>query len=480
MRRRLLLGFIALALVILVGLEVPLGIAEAHRDRSLALAGLRREAATVAGLAGEGFEHRGLAGVRALALHEAATSRTALALMVPGGRALVETGPGIHPLAARLSAGSSQLAASGGMSGEQTGGGVDRLYAAVPVVEPDGPGSPGRGTSSPAARRRPPVLVVTRPDRHLDAQIRHGWVFLTTLGVALLAVAGLGGALLSRTLTRPLRRVEDTVAALGAGDLESRAPIGGAPEVVNLGRQVNDMAARLEELVGMQRAFVADASHQLRSPLTALQLRLETLALDQPGDGDVEGARAEAQRLSHLVDGLLALARAEGARAERAMVDLCEVVAERLGAWAPLAEEGGVTLLAEAAGDVPAWAVPGHLDQILDNLVDNALEAAPPGTTVTLQVVPDPQTPQVHVLDEGPGMTDEARARAFDRFWRHPDQRHGSGLGLAIVSQLTQASGGRVALRPRPGGGLAAVLALEAAPRPHQGPGQLSQPAPPG
>ena len=241
------------------------------------------------------------------------------------------------------------------------------------------------------------------------------------------------------------------------------------------------MADRLDELVTSQRRFVADASHQLRTPLTALRLRLENLDADDPSAVATtrDAALLETSRLTRLVDGLLALARAEGRRPERQDVDLAAVVAQRFEAWAPLAAEHDIDLQLDCAGPVSAMVVPGHLDQILDNLIDNALDATPPGHGVQLRTAATSSIIEIHVVDEGRGMTADDRRRAFDPFWQGP-QRHangGTGLGLAIADQLVRANGGTIVLEPSGSGGIDATLRFPR-PAPHPNPGP--KPKPPG
>jgi two-component system, OmpR family, sensor kinase len=227
------------------------------------------------------------------------------------------------------------------------------------------------------------------------------------------------------------------------------------------------MADRVHQLVDAQRRFVADASHQLRTPLTALRLRLENLAAspDPPDVTQLEAAEAETQRLARLVDGLLVLSRAQDQRGSREPVDVIAVAEDRRDAWAPLAEEGGISPIVEPpAGPANALAVPGHLEQILDNLLSNAVEASPAGTEVAIVVegptaAGDPVV-VVHVRDQGPGMTPNEREHAFDRFWQGQDRVGGSGLGLAIVQQLAESSGGNVELAEGDGGGLDAAVTL--------------------
>ncbi len=290
----------------------------------------------------------------------------------------------------------------------------------------------------------------------------------------MLAVATTLGALLSRSLTRPLEAIEAAVAAVGAGRLSERAPIGRGPaELTALGETVNDMADRLEELVHTQRAFLADASHQLRTPLTALRLRLESLedTLDPEQQADLTPALAEADRLTRIVDGLLTLARAEGGvRPTREAVDIAIALRERANAWSALAEERQVSLRCESPAAVTthaptlrALACPGHLEQVLDNLLANALDATPAAGSVSLQAVRVGDAIEVHVIDDGPGMSSADRTRAFDRFWRREGAPHGgTGLGLAIVAQLARMSGGTARLDASPSGGIDAVVRLDA------------------
>jgi signal transduction histidine kinase len=270
----------------------------------------------------------------------------------------------------------------------------------------------------------------------------------------------------------PLERLDEQAARLGRGDLQARAATtSGPPEIVALAATFNQMADQLDELVTSQRRFVADASHQLRTPLTALRLRLETL---DPDDAAAVGATRDAaleetSRLTRLVDGLLALARSERRREERHTVDVGAVVVERREAWAPLATENGIDLRVDATGNgraVTALVVPGHLEQILDNLIDNAVDVTPDGGVVHLTYVTAGPVAEIHVVDDGPGMSAEERARAFDPFWQGSN-RHANGsagLGLAIVDQLARGSGGTVALDASATGGIDAVVRVPLAP----------------
>lgn len=226
----------------------------------------------------------------------------------------------------------------------------------------------------------------------------------------------------------------------------------------------NEMADRLDELVTSQRRFAADASHQLRTPLTALRLRLENLDGTDPQQVAAarDAALKETTRLTRLVDGLLSLAKAEGHRPERQPVDVRGVLSKRQQAWAPLGAEYGIdiVMLDGDHGRYLASLVPGHLEQILDNLIDNALDASSRSDTVSLQVISNGPNIDVHVTDQGRGMTDEQRQRAFQPFWQDAAVTSGgsAGLGLAIAEQLARASNGSITLDRSDAGGIDAIV----------------------
>lgn len=169
------------------------------------------------------------------------------------------------------------------------------------------------------------------------------------------------------------------------------------------------------------------------------------------------------------MNGLLVLARAEAKVSATEALPLRELVEDRLAVWRPAAEERGVTIAREGEpGDRSlVLASPGHLDQVLDNVLSNALEVSPDGSTITVRVLARSDEVVLSVLDQGPGMSDAEKSRAFDRFWRGQGLtgRSGSGLGLAIVKQLVTDDGGTVALKDAPGGGLCVAISLRASPR---------------
>jgi signal transduction histidine kinase len=290
--------------------------------------------------------------------------------------------------------------------------------------------------------------------------------FFTLLAAGALAIPFALG--IARPITRLTRRTEK----LADGDFSVRADdSSGPPELRELSRSFNVMAGRLGLMVENQKQFAGSVSHQLRTPLTALRLRLEQAQMAL-GDGSpdaahaIEASRAETDRLQEMVEQLLALARIEGGTAATVTVDAALIAHSRIEMWDSLASERNVSLTITAPGQALCAGIDGALEQIIDNYIDNALGVAPDDSTIALVVSRDASHVSVDVIDEGPGLSEEQRSRAFERFWRgqHTENSPGTGLGLAIVRQLAVASGGTTELLPRSDGriGLVARVTLTA------------------
>lgn len=315
------------------------------------------------------------------------------------------------------------------------------------------------------------AVRISYPIGEIDEEVWEIWALRALLAVGILAVAALLGAVAVRRLTRPLRELHVMAGRLGDGDLTARAPVTGPPEMQMLARTLNSGAERVESLIAAQQVFVADASHQLRTPLTALRLSLDNIG-DGVDDGllreDVEQATSEVVRMSRLVDGLLVLARADATSGGTESVCLPEVVEQRLAVWRPEAARHGIRFASTGASDgVPMVnAGPGHLEQVLDNILSNALAVSPGGATIGVDVKSSRDEVVLEVCDEGPRMSAEEKVRAFDRFWRGRGLtgRSGSGLGLAIIKQLVTDDGGSVVLDDAPTGGLCVRVSWRPAP----------------
>jgi len=470
MRRRLLLSYLALTLLVLIVLEVPLAIAYRDRARDQLTTGLQRDAFVLAAFGEDAIQGNGQMDLQQLATSYQDRTGGRVVIVDASGTAVADSDPidsQTHSFGDRpeFQAALDNQVATGTRYSESLD--TELLYVAVPITS----GGDVYG-----------AIRISFSTAQVEARIRRYWFALLGIGVISLVAAGLLAEVVFRWVTRPLLAVRDAAGRFGSGDLAARAPIAtGPPEVRELADSFNTMAGRLDELVQAQQAFVADASHQLRTPLTALRLRLENLEQEISGEEaseDLDAARTETRRLSRLVDGLLTLARADRRtdNAERTAVALDQVLAERIESWQPVAEEFGLSLVS----DLPrlrALATPDRLAQVVDNLLANAIDASRLGDRLTVAARPsaDRRWVEVHVVDEGPGMPADQRRRAFDRFWRgdptaatpeapaatdEGSRLGGTGLGLAIVRQLVLADGGEVELEEAPGGGIDAVVRL--------------------
>lgn len=452
MVRRLLATYLTITALTLAAVVVPLGLTFADRERDRLMFDIERDAQAVASLVEDALEAGTAPSIENVLADYAKT----------GGRIVVVDTSGVSIADSDRPAGdrrdfSTRPEIAAALDGQRTSGtrpsetlGTGLVLAAVPVAS--------GGVVHGAVR-------VTFPTSALDARVSSMWVRLGALSGVVLLVVALVGMILARSVTRPVRRLQGASRRLAGGDLDARVDASeGAPELRTLAETFNLTADRLAHLVESQRRFVADASHQLRTPLTALRLRLETLepAVAPEARPKLEAALAETSRLARLVQSLLVLARSDAATLDLGVVDLEAVAAERAESWRAVAADRGVDVAVESPGPTAVRAAAGALEQILDNLLSNALDVAPRGTAVTVRVAPGGPWVELHVVDHGPGMAPDVRAHAFERFWRPPGATgQGFGLGLAIVDQLARVCGGEARLAPGPGGrGLDAVVRL--------------------
>jgi signal transduction histidine kinase len=447
--RRLVLSYVLLAAFVLLVVELPLGLTYAARAQDRLLADIERDARVLGGLVEERVEAGDDAAVATIA--EQYTNRSTGRVVVTDaeGLSVVDTErPGDAP---RDFSTRPEIATA--LAGSQATGtrrsdtlGEELAVVAVPIS------SDGQLNG---------VVRVSFPTEQVREQVLDNWLRLGLLSILVLAGAASLGWLIARWAVGPIDELESGARRLADGDLSARAEVShGPPELQHLASTFDDMAARLEVLVGSQRAFVADASHQLRTPLTALRLRIESLedtALSDDAEpelarSDLDAIDAELERLGRMVEGLLALARSETTTGTET-IDAATVTAAAVERWQPLAAEHDVQVRLDAPSSAPARAVPGGLDQILDNLLDNALGVAPTGTSVEVRVEESDGEVVLVVRDRGRGMAAEERSRATDRFWRAPNATQGgTGLGLAIASELAAASGGSLHLSDPPDG----------------------------
>jgi signal transduction histidine kinase len=439
---RILAALLALTGGLLLGALLPLGFAMANQHEQDYRSGTLTIAHTLAAAAEERIADKEKSTVlpRTLAAlrREDAGGRTMTVAVVDDEGDVVEgenTGLYTPARVAPALAGRTTIAHDG-----------DRLLAVVPV----------NGHTEKVAG----AVLLSRPLTPLHERVMRLWARLAMVAVLAVAAAIALAVALARWAGRPLRGLETAAEALGAGELGARADPPKQPaEIRRLGERFNVMAARLESLIYDHRTMLADVSHQLRTPLAALRLRMELLAAEATADAaEFDAALDEVARLARLVDGLLAVARAENVTEPPEQVAVTRLLADRAEAWQPVAADRNVDLALKTNGQVTALTVPGHLEQVIDNLVDNALTATSPGGHVRLTAHRSGHRTRVAVTDDGPGMSAEAMTQAFRRF--RTGGTTGTGLGLAIVHRLVTADGGSVQLSDTPGGGLTVTLDL--------------------
>ena len=473
MSRRILLMLLAFTAIVLVGAVVPLTLNATSHDRTSfiqAAAGMVRTDAAAAQARLDQIAEPGHTQDSALGIAEATDAVLTVAVearedgdgllvLTNTSRVVAHTGMsnGDWDQLAMQAADQAQLALGTGQLvepiTEMTG---SLVIAVMPVFSQE---------------RWVGTVVLARSTQSLDHEILALWVILGSIAAAAMLAAAVLAFGLARWVSRPLKGLDAAARRLADGDLAIRAKVrSGPPELRRLGTTFNTMAGRLEALVHGNRAVIADVSHQLRTPLAALRLRLDLLAADTAQTDpetarELAGALDELARLSRLVDGLLTVARAENVVPVPAAVNVAEVARERVVAWHPVADDRGIILVTSSAKPVLAWIGEGHLEQILDNLIANALDALSPGHLVRLTAAATATGARITVGDNGPGMSAEDRERAFLRFTT--SSPNGTGLGLAIVHRLATSNGGTARLDETPGGGLTVTLDFPGVPVPN-------------
>ncbi len=316
------------------------------------------------------------------------------------------------------------------------------------------------------------AVHVVRPLTYLHSQIQHlRWVVAWATVVALLMAGGVG-LLLARSIAGPVQEMQSVASDLAAGKLGERVPVRTRDELGDLARSLNYMAGELERIDSLRRQFVADASHELRTPVANLAVAIEALKAvigkDRDGATAVAGdLEREIERLRRLVDDLLdlELIEAGAVRLNLTRVQPADLLTRAVQPFQPRAAEAGVTI----GTDLPARLPPVKADgertiQILTNLLDNAIKHTPRGGRIIVTA----QERRGHVLlsvaDTGRGIPEAELPHIFDRFYKvdkaRTGARGGAGLGLAIAKHLVEAQGGIIMVESRPGEGARFTVAL--------------------
>jgi signal transduction histidine kinase len=306
------------------------------------------------------------------------------------------------------------------------------------------------------------AVRVSTPTAAIRDRVHDSWLRLALIGLGVIAVGLALAWVLAGTVSRRVSRLADAAARVGGGDLTAHVPEEGPRELRTLAGTFNRMTHALAANLAAQRDFVANASHQLRTPLTGLRLRLEAIR-GEGGYAAEEAAKAEEEvdRLNELVEDLLRLERASSGDSRAQPVDLSIVARGAVERWAAAAAAEEQQLELDAAGPARVLADPTDVNHVADNLIENALRYCPPGTSITVSTASRNGEVALLVSDTGPGIGPADRERIFERFYRGANGRAahaGTGLGLAIVAEIVHRWGGDVRLLDGPGTRIEAVF----------------------
>jgi signal transduction histidine kinase len=391
MRRRLVLSTALIALATVLVLGIPLAFVEANRERSDARARLEREADAVA------------AAVDDLLEQGRPIDPAALLRLVRRGHEVVIRPRGAAPvvLGARLEG--------------------DRISA-------------GSGAALPAR------VIASVSASEVNAEVARRWLLIALLSAGAVGAAVLLALVQARRLSRPLEQLARTSTLLGEGDFSARAGRSSIEEIDAVAVALDATAVRIAQLVGREREFTANAAHQLRTPLTALRLRLEEIEAQSPPQLEQETARAlhEVDRLQATVDDLLKLAR-EGRAGDAKPLDLGALVRTHATRWRPIFDRAGRRLAILGGDGATPLASRGAVGQALDVLVDNALRHG--RGTVTIAVERRDGRTVLSVADEGPGVAPGSERMIFQR---GGSAAGGTGVGLHLARSLVEAENARL------------------------------------
>lgn len=355
--------------------------------------------------------------------------------------------------------------------------GEERLFVAAAVTEED--------------RTVIGFVQLSVPMAPIYAQIRQIWLSLFAAGSVVVLVTALVSLLLAYQIAHLVKTLTAAIEEIAAGRLEQQVTPAGPDEIQRLGRAFNRMAERVREMMARQQAFVANAAHELRSPLTSLRLRLEMLQTHAQGDGELtqhylRQMEREVDHLRRLVDHLLALSTLdEGESLPRTSLDLAPLLYALADEMGPLARQAGLDLHVDVPSHLPA--VMANAEQmriVIRNILDNAIKYTPSGGQITLQARTDYRLPAaasngtgggtqpaavlIGVADTGIGIPAEALPHIFERFYRVDNARSrrqgGAGLGLALVETIVKAHGGQVDVKSQPGRGSVFTVLLPTSP----------------
>lgn len=331
--------------------------------------------------------------------------------------------------------------------GQPTGDGPDDRAAQGQLLPAPG----GQVAVSVAGSRSGPYTVrvyLSTDDLYAGAT---GWyLLLAAASLGLLAIGIVAGELITRRITRPLLRTAETAQQLSVGDTTARAPTDGPREVADVGKALNRLADRIDELIAEERETVADLSHRLRTPLTTL--RLDAEALSNPAEADRVGGHVN--ELERTLTAVIHAARRPQREGRMPSCDATAVVGERVEFWSALTDEQGrPSDIALPDGPVPVRTASGDLAAAVDALLENVIAHTPEGTAFAVRLTRTDTGARLDIADDGPGIPAEAEVRGRS-------DRGSSGLGLDIARRCAEASGGSMTIASAPSGGALVTLDL--------------------
>lgn len=453
MRRRVLITYLSLLGVAVIAFLVPLAVTIASRETQGVFIDRVDDTTRFASVADTAMQTKRISALQAEITEYDRLYHIGVAVLYPDRVVRIASRGGIDPKSTELDTAVQQ--ALSGTRAQPTG--IVWPWQSGPLVVAQPIGNSGAIVG---------CVVTVSPTDKLRASIWHQWAVLAMIGLLILLVGAVAAVPITRWLARPLNELDEATHAISRGELTERVHDDtGPPELRRFATSFNTMADRLATLIERQRAFISYASHQLRTPLATVRLGVENLGDLVPPDNIDEHRMVleEVDRLSAIFEALLTFVRTGAERAELVTVDAGAIADARLVAWQAVAERAGVTLVRSGAETAPVRAASQTLDQTLDALIHNAVKYGGADTRVVISVRPGARWVDVHVVDEGPGMSDETLSRAMQPFWRNPSDRHvaGAGLGLAIANALVTASGGTLTLQRAKAVGIDARIRLE-------------------
>jgi signal transduction histidine kinase len=454
LRTRLLLALGYLVVLVTIAFAVPLALNLRDRTREEVRSEARSQIGVLAAGSAEAVADRNLADLGVLARVSARSARGRIVIVDRDGRVLADSERAAVPGALYATAARPELLTAlrdrrrVQIERRSTTLGEDLLVSAEPIFR--------RGDVIGGVRLTQSVQAVN------DA-VNNTMLGIFAVGLAVL-LAALGVAfLLARGIAKPITRLEEAAQQVAGGDLDARAAVEGTNEQRSLARSFNAMTDRLGRTVQAQREFAADASHQLRTPLTGLRLRLEEARLAEDREAlehELDAGLRELDRIADTVDELLVLSRTGERDTPGEVLDPAELAETAAQRWRPTAASQELELRVEANGSTRrVWCARADIERALDAVIENAILYGAGGRTVTIRAVGS----AIEVLDEGIGLAYGEENEIFERFHRGSAGRTGpagTGLGLPIARELMRCWHGDAELDNRPEGGARATLRL--------------------